>query len=66
MCMGAAMALKVDDVSFGLASPADGGAAVAAGWPRSADLPEQPRGRSDAERAEPQRLRDVVVGGGRT
>ena len=39
MCMGAAMALKVTEVCFGLESPADGGAAVVAGWPRSADLP---------------------------
>jgi tRNA(adenine34) deaminase len=30
MCMGAAMALKVDEVYFGLESPTDGGAAVAA------------------------------------
>jgi tRNA(adenine34) deaminase len=33
MCMGAAMALKVDEVYYGLESPTDGGAAVAAGWP---------------------------------
>ena len=39
MCLGAAMALKVDEVYYGLESPADGGAAVAAAWPVSADLP---------------------------
>ncbi|SNY45512.1 nucleoside deaminase [Paractinoplanes atraurantiacus] len=39
MCMGAAMALKVTDVYYALESPADGGAAVAAGWPVSPDLP---------------------------
>ncbi|MFF5081398.1 hypothetical protein ACFY36_30490 [Actinoplanes sp. NPDC000266] len=37
--MGAAMALKVDDVYYALESPADGGAAVAAGWPVSPELP---------------------------
>ncbi|WP_250003720.1 nucleoside deaminase [Actinoplanes sp. M2I2] len=39
MCLGAAMALRVDEVYYGLESPADGGAAVAAGWPGSPDLP---------------------------
>ncbi|MCY1143313.1 deaminase [Actinoplanes sp. Pm04-4] len=39
MCFGAAMALKVDEVYYGLESPADGGAALVAGWPVSADLP---------------------------
>lgn len=39
MCLGAAMALKVSDVYFGLESPADGGTAVAAVWPASPDLP---------------------------
>jgi tRNA(adenine34) deaminase len=39
MCMGAAMALKVDEVCYALESPADGGAAVAASWPVSPDLP---------------------------
>ena len=39
MCLGAAMALKVDEVYYGLESPADGGAAVAADWPVSPDLP---------------------------
>lgn len=32
MCMGTAMALSVQEVYFGLESPADGGAAVAASW----------------------------------
>ena len=39
MCLGAAMALKVDEVHYGLESPADGGSAVAATWPASPDLP---------------------------
>ncbi|GIE29552.1 hypothetical protein Ait01nite_025970 [Actinoplanes italicus] len=39
MCMGAAMALKVDEVYYALESPADGGAAVGASWPVSPDLP---------------------------
>ncbi|WP_250037546.1 deaminase [Paractinoplanes maris] len=39
MCLGAAMALKVDEVYYGLESPADGGASVAAAWPVSPDLP---------------------------
>src|SRR5689334_9227402 len=37
MCLGAAMALKVDEVYFGLESPADGGAAAAAAWPLAAE-----------------------------
>lgn len=39
MCLGAAMALKVDEVYYGLESPADGGSALVADWPVSADLP---------------------------
>ncbi len=39
MCLGAAMALKVDEVFFGLESPADGGSGITASWPRSSDLP---------------------------
>ena len=39
MCMGAAMALKVSEVFYGLESPADGGATVAASWPAGPDLP---------------------------
>jgi tRNA(adenine34) deaminase len=39
MCMGAAMALKVTDVYYGLESPADGGATVAATWPVGGELP---------------------------
>ena len=39
MCLGAAMALKVTDVYYGLESPADGASAVAATWPASPDLP---------------------------
>ncbi|GAA0553895.1 hypothetical protein GCM10010172_40600 [Paractinoplanes ferrugineus] len=39
MCLGAAMALKVTEVYYGLESPADGGSAVAATWPGSPDLP---------------------------
>lgn len=39
MCLGAAMALKVDEVYYGLESPGDGGAAVAARWPVSPDMP---------------------------
>lgn len=39
MCLGAAMALKVTEVYFGLESPADGGSAVAAAWPTNPDLP---------------------------
>jgi len=40
MCLGAAMALGVSEVYFGLASPADGAAGIAAGWkPTSLDLP---------------------------
>jgi tRNA(adenine34) deaminase len=39
MCLGAAMALKVTDVYYGLESPADGGSAVAANWPVSPELP---------------------------
>lgn len=39
MCVGAAMALKVDEVYFGLESPADGAAAVGRDWPRHPDLP---------------------------
>jgi tRNA(adenine34) deaminase len=39
MCMGAAMALKVDEVYYALESPADGGAAVGASWQVSPDLP---------------------------
>ncbi|GAA2603710.1 deaminase [Paractinoplanes durhamensis] len=39
MCLGAAMALEVTDVYYGLASPADGGSALVANWPVSADLP---------------------------
>ncbi|GAA1653922.1 hypothetical protein GCM10009828_099110 [Actinoplanes couchii] len=33
------MALKVTEVHYGLESPADGGAAVAAAWPANPDLP---------------------------
>ncbi|MEE6311796.1 deaminase [Plantactinospora veratri] len=32
MCLGTAMALGVDEVYFGLESPSDGGASVAANW----------------------------------
>jgi tRNA(adenine34) deaminase len=39
MCLGAAMALKVTEVYYGLESPADGGSAVAATWPTNPDLP---------------------------
>jgi tRNA(adenine34) deaminase len=39
MCFGAAMALKVTEVYYGLESPADGGSAVAATWSTSPDLP---------------------------
>jgi tRNA(adenine34) deaminase len=39
MCLGAAMALKVSAVYYGLESPADGGSAVAATWPADPDLP---------------------------
>ncbi len=39
MCLGAAMALKVTDVYYGLESPADGGSTVAATWPAHPDLP---------------------------
>ncbi|MFC1408738.1 nucleoside deaminase [Streptacidiphilus sp. N1-12] len=40
MCLGAAMALGVTEVYFGLESPADGAAGIAAAWqPTSADLP---------------------------
>jgi tRNA(adenine34) deaminase len=39
MCLGAAMALQVAEVYYGLESPADGGSAVAATWPTSPDLP---------------------------
>ncbi|WP_433728783.1 nucleoside deaminase [Actinoplanes sp. CA-051413] len=39
MCVGAAMALKVNEIYYGLESPADGGSAVAATWPTSPDLP---------------------------
>ncbi len=39
MCLGAAMALRVDEIYFGLESPADGASGVAAGWQRSPDLP---------------------------
>ena len=39
MCLGAAMALKVTEVYYGLESPADGGSAVAATWPANPDLP---------------------------
>jgi tRNA(adenine34) deaminase len=39
MCLGAAMNLKVDEVYYGLESPADGGSAIASSWPVSADLP---------------------------
>ncbi|MCU7724553.1 nucleoside deaminase [Actinoplanes sp. KI2] len=39
MCLGAAMALKVDEVYYGLDSPADGGSALVADWPASPDLP---------------------------
>ncbi|MEU8655884.1 nucleoside deaminase [Actinoplanes philippinensis] len=39
MCLGAAMALKVDEIYYGLESPADGGSRLAATWPVSPDLP---------------------------
>ncbi|WP_199752860.1 deaminase [Actinoplanes sp. ATCC 53533] len=39
MCLGAAMALKVDEIYYGLESPADGGARLAASWPAHPDLP---------------------------
>jgi tRNA(adenine34) deaminase len=39
MCLGAAMALNVSEVCYGLESPADGGAGVAATWAPSPDLP---------------------------
>ncbi|MBL7257867.1 nucleoside deaminase [Paractinoplanes lichenicola] len=39
MCMGAAMALVVADVCYGLESPADGGARIAADWPADPTLP---------------------------
>ncbi|WP_433307227.1 nucleoside deaminase [Actinoplanes sp. CA-030573] len=39
MCLGAAMALKVSEVYFGLESPADGGTALVEDWPVSEDLP---------------------------
>ncbi|MFI1996717.1 hypothetical protein [Actinoplanes sp. NPDC020271] len=39
MCLGAAMALRVDEIYYGLESPADGGARIAATWPHHPDLP---------------------------
>jgi tRNA(adenine34) deaminase len=39
MCLGAAMALKVDEIYYGLESPADGGTPLAASWPAHPDLP---------------------------
>ena len=40
MCLGAAMAMGVSQIYFGLESPGDGASAVAAEWrPLSADLP---------------------------
>jgi tRNA(adenine34) deaminase len=37
--MGAAMALQVAEVYYGLESPADGGAAIGAAWPAHPGLP---------------------------
>jgi len=39
MCLGAAMALKVTEIYYGLESPADGGSTIARAWPTSPDLP---------------------------
>ncbi|MBB5829870.1 nucleoside deaminase [Micromonospora carbonacea] len=39
MCLGAAMAMRVDECYFALESPGDGGAALAAAWRPSPDLP---------------------------
>jgi len=39
MCLGAAMALRVDEVYYALESPGDGGAAIARGWQASDDAP---------------------------
>jgi tRNA(adenine34) deaminase len=39
MGIGAAMALRVDELYFGLESPGDGGASTAFAWPPSSDLP---------------------------
>jgi tRNA(adenine34) deaminase len=39
MCLGAAMALRVDEIYYGLESPADGGSRVAGSWPPHPDLP---------------------------
>jgi tRNA(adenine34) deaminase len=39
MCLGAAMALGVNEVYFALESPVDGGAGIAASWTASADAP---------------------------
>lgn len=39
MCLGAAMALRVDEIYYGLESPADGGSRIAGSWPHHPDLP---------------------------
>ena len=39
MCLGAAMALKVTDIYYGLESPADGGSRIAATWPIDPAMP---------------------------
>jgi tRNA(adenine34) deaminase len=39
MCLGAAMVLGVSDVYYGLGSPADGGARIAAGWETHPTMP---------------------------
>ncbi|WP_432956012.1 nucleoside deaminase [Micromonospora haikouensis] len=39
VCLGAAMAMSVDECYFALESPSDGGAALAAAWQPSPDLP---------------------------
>ncbi|SCE70190.1 tRNA(adenine34) deaminase [Micromonospora haikouensis] len=39
MCLGAAMVMRVDECYFALESPSDGGAALAAAWRPSPDLP---------------------------
>jgi tRNA(adenine34) deaminase len=39
MCLGAAMALGVSEVSYALESPTDGGARIAETWRASPDMP---------------------------
>lgn len=39
MCVGAAMAMGIEQIVFALESPGDGAAAIASGWPTHPDMP---------------------------